>query len=324
MLEQCFTEDAQLRQYQRDLSQALKDTPPSFLPANQTEDQSPGEGKEFLLQETGNMSGRVILVVGSVGCGKSTLVQKVIIESKIQKISKLRILKLDLINEVKKTQGDVFPILWKYLVQEWKQNEPDSYKLPQLREYFDEELLELREGESSELFAIDKSEYIRAEAQRLKELKADHITFFARCWRHYRSQGYGITLVIDNIDRASEDFQEQVYGFSHELADRTGATIIVTMREFTFFRAKDEGFLDVRQEDGILHLKSPNLEQLLSRRIKYIEKHLDEDFRVKVWRQEGSLESIVDNSKKHSKTLKETFLENENGRKILGIPPIQI
>lgn len=319
MLEKCFTEDAQLKQYQRDLKQALKDTPPSFLPANQTEDQSPGEGKKFLLQETGDISGRVILVVGSVGCGKSTLVEKVIIESKIQKNSKLRILKLDLINEVKKTQGDIFPILWKYLIEEWRQNEPDSYKLQQLRAYFHQEILELREGESSELFAIDKNEYIRAEAQRLKELKSDHITFFARCWRHYRSQGYGITLVIDNIDRASEDFQEQVYGFSHELADRTGATIIVTMREFTFFRAKDEGFLDVRQEDAILHLKSPNLEQLLSRRIKYIENYLDQDFRIKAWRQEGSLESIFDNSKKHSKTLKETFLENENGRKILGI-----
>src|SRR3712207_6403100 len=85
-------------------------------------------------------------------------------------------------------QGDIFPILWKYLVEEWKQNEPDSYKLQNLRAYFHQELLELREGESSELFAIDRHEYIRAEAQRLKELKSDHITFFARCWRHYRSQ----------------------------------------------------------------------------------------------------------------------------------------
>lgn len=319
MLEKCFTEDSQLKQYQRDLSQALKDTPPSFLPAHQTEDRSPGEGKKLLLQETGDMSGRVILVVGSVGCGKSTLVEKVIVESKIQKDSKLKILKLDLINEVKKIHGDIFPILWKYLVEEWKQNEPDSYKLKSLRAYFHQELQELKEGESADLFAIDKNEYTRAEAQRLKELKSDHITFFARCWRHYRSQGYGITLVIDNIDRASEEFQEQVYGFSHKLADRTGATIIVTMREFTFFRAKDEGFLDVRQEDAILHLKSPNLEQLLSRRIKYVENHLEQDFRVKNWRQDGSLESIIQSSQKHSKTLKETFLENENGRKILGI-----
>ena len=319
MLEQCFTEDSQLRQYQRDLSQALKDTPPSFLPANQTKDSSPGEGKNFLLQETGDTSGRVILVVGSVGCGKSTLVEKVIVESKIQKTGNLRILKLDLINEVRKAQGDIFPILWKYLVEEWRKNEPNSYKLPNLRTYFYRELLELKEGESSELFATNRDEYVRAEAQRLKELKLDHITFFTRCWRYYRSEGYGITLVIDNIDRASEDFQEQVYGFSHELANRTGATVIVTMREFTFFRAKDEGFLDVRQEDSILHLKSPNLEQLLSKRIKYIENYLDQDFRTKIWRQDGSLESIINNSKKHSKTLKETFLENEDGRKILAI-----
>ena len=117
MLEKCFTEDSQLQQYQSDLKQALKDTTPSFLPIEQTEDKSPGEGKDFILNETGDVTGRVILIVGSVGCGKSTLVEKVIVESKIQKIKKLRIVKVDLINEVRSMRGDIFPILWKYLVE---------------------------------------------------------------------------------------------------------------------------------------------------------------------------------------------------------------
>lgn len=322
MLESCFTENAQTKQYQSDLQRALKDTTPSFVPAEKTQDQSPGEGKKILLRETGDISGRVILIVGSVGCGKSTLVERVLIESKtseIKKLKKLKVLKINLINEVKKLQGDISPILWKYLVEEWKKNEPDSYKLKSLRTYFHQELMELKEGEEADLFEIDKNEYVRAEAKRLKELRTDHLAFFTKCWRYYRGQGYGITLVIDNIDRASEDFQEQVYAFSHELAYRTGATIIVTLREFTFFRAKEEGFLDVRQEDLIIHLKAPNLEQLISKRIKYIENHIEDDFRIKSWRKDGLLESIVTSSKRYSNTLKETFLKSQDGRRILGM-----
>jgi ABC-type dipeptide/oligopeptide/nickel transport system ATPase component len=321
MLEKCFIEDSDLQQYQRDLKRCLVDSVPSFLPG-ETKDSSPGQGKNILLQPSGDTKGQVLLIVGSVGCGKSTLVEKVILESNHNKDRRSIVIKVDLINEVTRINEDVISILWEGITEEWKESQPDSYNQKNLKTYFSREIDELKEGENASIFELDNNEYLRAEARRLTELREDSLSFFTKCWKTYRMQGYGITLVIDNIDRASEDFQEQAYVFSHKLASRTGATIIVAIREFTFFRAKD-GFLDVRPADKIIHLKSPNIEKIISRRVRYIEQYLHEDFRAQVWKREGTFESILKNSTRHAKTLKETFLveseETDSGRKILGI-----
>jgi hypothetical protein len=310
MLKKCFTEDAQLRQYQSDLKSALQDTAPAYI-SDDVSDKTPGEGESSLLAETGDIAGRVILIVGSVGCGKSTLVSKVVVEAKQAKARNLLVVKIDLIDEVAKAEGDISPIIWDYIVREWKNLEPDSYSHKNLRTYFNRELDDLRNGEESALFEIDKNEYTRAEARTLGELRRDHFIFFEKCWKYYRSNRYGIALVIDNVDRASENFQEQVYAFAHKIARRTGATVIITLREFTFFRAKEEGVLDVRTEDTVIHLKSPNLEQLLSKRVKYVlEDDIENDFRVKAWREKGNLEEFIAASRKHATTLKETFLES--------------
>ncbi|MEL7357010.1 MAG: hypothetical protein AAFN40_10660 [Cyanobacteria bacterium J06560_6] len=79
--------------------------------------------------------------------------------------------------------------------------------------------------------------------------------------------------------------------------------------------------LDVRTEDTVIHLQSPNLEQLLSRRIKYVlEDGIEKDFRTKTWRDQGNLDEFVAESRKYANTLKATFLESGNsGRSILGL-----
>ena len=319
MLEKCFTEDAQLRQYQSDLKSVLKDTTPSYI-SSEAEDVAPGDGKKILLADTGDISGRVILIVGSVGCGKSTLVSKVIVESKQRKSNDLLVVKIDLIDEVSKTEGNISSVIWKDIVKEWTEIQPESYSLEKLRIYFHREIENLKSGAKSALFQIDKNEFVRAESKLLDGLQEDSLTFFEKCWKHYREDGYGIALVIDNVDRASEDFQEQVYALAHKIARNTGVTVIITLREFTFFRAKEEGVLDVRTEDTVIHLQSPSLEQLLSGRIKYVENDIRGDFRLKTWRSEGDLEEFISASQKYANFLKLTFLESGNaGRQILGL-----
>ena len=67
-------------------------------------------------------------------------------------------------------------------------------------------------------------------------------------WRFYLEKKHrGIILFFDNVDRASEYYQSQVYKLAI-IASQTGITIIITMREMTFFRGREGGFLDVRSE----------------------------------------------------------------------------
>ena len=315
MLELCFVTSARLDQYQGELRRALKDTAPSFL--THVQDISPEDRDRILPLESGDQKGRVILVTGSVGCGKSTFVTKGVIEARQER--NLICLVIDLIDEVMDNETDIVPTLWKYLSQEWRKQEPESYHSELLRKIFGKELSELKRGPHEEVFKHDIRELERQEANLLERLSNDPEEFFSRCWRFYMQKRKGIAVILDNVDRASENYQRHAYSFAHKLARITGATVIITMREATFFRGRESGFLDVRANDTVFHLQTPNLEHLLSKRIKYVQEHLQEDHRISTWRNSKDWELFQAAAQNYAEILKQTFLKAESGRESLGL-----
>ena len=343
MLDWCYAESTKLEQHKGELKRVLKDATPAYMPSD-TKNVGHGEGQDFVIEDSGNLSGRVILIVGSAGCGKSTLVAKVIFESsrKESELSKkegtlsrpnnnshsgkktknLYIVKVDLINEATRLVDDVEPLLWKAIVEEWKEierrNKKNSYSRESLQSLFNKEIGEFEEGEYSYLLKDSPDKFKEKEAEFISELKRDNLVFFAKCWRYHRSQNIGIVLILDNIDRTADVFQGQVYAFAHKVAEKTGATVLITLREFTFFNARETGFLDVRSEDTFIHLQAPDLERIISKRVKYIEQHIDEDFRVKEWRKDNKYEQVKEKSLEYATLLKNTFLMSNSGKNLLG------
>lgn len=317
MLEKCFVSNTRLDHYQGELKRTIKDTAPGYVAG--AIEISPAEREKLFSAETGDQKGRVVLVTGSVGCGKSTLIHKVIVEQRQEPASDLVFLIIDLIDEVTEEYVSVVPTLWRYLVEEWKKVAPESYHYGQLQKIFGKELSDLRRGPRANQFDKDEQLFARHEADLLDALSQDPEEFFPKVWRYYRQKRQGIVVFFDNVDRASEAYQRQVYGFAHKLARRTGATVIITMREFTFFRGQEAGFLDVRASDMIFHLQTPNLEQLLSKRISYVEQSLDDDHRLSKWRRSGNWPAFHDAALKYAATLKRTFLTSESGREILSL-----
>lgn len=122
------------------------------------------------------------------------------------------------------------------------------------------------------------------EAELLEREIANRQNLVLKIFQKRVKENKSVIIVIDNVDRASESFQEEIYALSHLITQASGATVIITLREFTFFKNKDKGFLDVRPEDKIIHLKSPDFNKLISTRIKYIKECLNEDFRIRDWR----------------------------------------
>lgn len=98
MLKQCFVTNPKLAQYQGELKRTLQDTSPTYIP--EATDISPDyDAPHFLPTESGDRKGRVVLIAGSVGCGKSTFVNKVLIEAHHKNSAKFNYLIVDLINE---------------------------------------------------------------------------------------------------------------------------------------------------------------------------------------------------------------------------------
>ena len=315
MLELCFVTNARLDQYQGELQRTIKDSTPGYV--ENAIDLSPEEREQLLQVQSGEVKGRVVLVTGSVGCGKSTLITKVLVEA--HQNNDLIPLKVDLIDELGGHTDIITNQLWKYLEREWKKAEPNSYSHESLSKIFRREISHLKKGPYARVFEEDTLEYARQEAALLAQHSSNPETFFTDCWRFYKQRNKGIIVFLDNVDRASETFQKQVYFFAHKLARETGATVIITMREFTFFRGKEAGFLDIRSSDTIFHLQSPNLVQLLSKRIQYIEKFLTEDYRYSSWIKRDDWKSFHDSMLRHASMLKSSFLSSKEGTESLSL-----
>ncbi|MGE5658858.1 MAG: P-loop NTPase fold protein [Actinomycetota bacterium] len=326
MLEQCFVTNPKLDQYQGDLKRTLQDTAPIYI-SDATEISPDYEKAEFLSTESGDRKGRVVLITGSVGCGKSTLVNKVLIETDQKNPRKsFNFLIIDLINEFDETPETINKYLLQEITNKWKQKRPEAYEYETLRKIFGRELQELRKGPYAEIFKQDIQLLAQREAEKLNELSNSPFQFLERSWRYYAKESKkGVVVFLDNIDRTSDRYQRIVYTLAHKLANQTGATVIITMREGTYYRGRESGFLDVRSDDIVYHLQTPDLVQVLSKRIEYVE-NLEEqkgpdkkDHRLTGWRRQPNWHEFSQAILRYAKVIKSTFLTSETANQAISL-----
>jgi hypothetical protein len=316
MLEHCYVTSPKLAQYHGELKRTLIDTAPAFL--ENAEELSPGDTRKVLPDTAGDQKGRVVLVVGSVGAGKSTFVTKSLIENR--DVPGLVFVKLELINEAVLHAESPPERLWKLLMDAWIEKHPDALDYQKLRDAFHAEIEQLRRGPSAELFAKNPDRFDEAKAAKLQELVSDPEKCLRRMWPHIaRSARARVVVFLDNVDRASETFQHRMYAFAHAVAAETGATVIVTMRESTYYRAKDSGFLDVRTSDKVFHLQAPNVVQLISKRVIYVEGHMHQDYRAAAWKREKDWVRFQGACRRYAAALKVTFLGDNEGQQLLTV-----
>ncbi|MGE4284754.1 MAG: P-loop NTPase fold protein [Clostridia bacterium] len=314
MLEYCFVSDSKLEQYRGDLKRILKDTPPTFLPIG-TEDMEPGEGAASIIEEKG--IGKVVLITGSVGCGKTTLVRKVLNETRqFHKKTTVPII-VDLINDVSKNTQNAKEIIFKRVYESFIDEFSTMLELDSLRDIFKSELKVLRNGPYKSVFDHDPMKYVEKEAEELDRLKSDFENFVIRSLKEQKNKKNSVILIIDNVDRASESFQEDTYTIAHKISKESGATVIITMREFTYFKNKDKGWLDVRSGDRVIHLKAPDFSKLIAKRIKYVENHFDTDFRAKEWKRIYDYDEFKNACIRYASVVKSSMQQGGDSQKIL-------
>lgn len=99
-------------------------------------------------------------------------------------------------------------------------------------------------------------------------LFTDTPTLVEAILRNYAAKGRRVVIVMDNTDQLGEEFQAAVFLLSQRLAKSCNALTIVSLREEKFFAAYRRNVFDA-YGDHRFHIGSPNLEDVLRRRLDY-------------------------------------------------------
>lgn len=85
-------------------------------------------------------------------------------------------------------------------------------------------------------------------------------------------KGYTISLVLDNVDQhsyVSPEYQERALLIAKQLKERLKTITILTLREESFFRSTMSGVLDAFPVP-VFHISSPSFEDLVRYRVDYV------------------------------------------------------
>jgi len=115
---------------------------------------------------------------------------------------------------------------------------------------------------SPELFLKRRVEYIEDRLRNTDEyirLSLLHI---------YRGRRKQIVIFLDNVDRRSEEFQEEAFVISESMASKWPATVFISIRPQTFYRSRISGTLDAYHPRAFT-IGPPRVDEVVAKRLKY-------------------------------------------------------
>lgn len=199
--------------------------------------------REFLSTKT--PIGSIIVLLGGIGCGKTTFIH----------------------HFFKIVLGDRDDILWFYV--DFGKSPPD---LKDISEFIYNSIIEHYQKH----FMAELGDYLKSVGVNSVEPNSESILVLFSMLRY---KGYTISIVLDNVDQhsyTSPEYQERVFELAQNLTHKFKTITILTLREESFFRSTRSGVLDAYQIPKF-HIESPDFEELLRNRINYTLNFLSKD-----------------------------------------------
>ena len=114
--------------------------------------------------------------------------------------------------------------------------------------------------------------YKERELQHIAQLRSSSHEYLRRCFHHLRrGRNQSIALFLDNLDRRSDEIQEEVFMLASAMARDWNALVFVTLRPGTFYESRASGILD-SVAPRIFAVAPPKVSILLGKRFGYASK----------------------------------------------------
>ncbi|SEO93866.1 Type I restriction enzyme R protein N terminus (HSDR_N) [Luteibacter sp. UNC138MFCol5.1] len=253
--------------------------PPSETHATMLEDTSKPEEVIQKLRQPKILEHKVLLLIGSVGSGKSTFIdylQEVALPSELR--SAIVWCRLNM-NVAPVSANEIYTWLREEIIMATRASLPDTDfdDLEVMRRLYGTELSRFSKG-VGKLYAGDTAVYDIKLAEELQRLTADrHLT--ANCHVRFTcgERQKLCMMVLDNCDKKTRDEQLLMFEAAQWLQKEFRCLVILPLRDETYDNHKDQPPLDTALKDLVFRIEPPLFQQVLVKRVQLAVLELSSD-----------------------------------------------
>jgi GTPase SAR1 family protein len=190
--------------------------------------------------------GRVQLVVGAVGAGKSLFIRRFYKRMLPKEVAESTMWAFINFNVQFPAGENLRNIIADRFIRSFEDtNGVELHTLEMAEKLFYPEMRRFDNGPAKQLLPNNKEQFDHQRYLHMRELMTHKEAMVRAISRHFISEKRkGIVVVFDNVDKRSRDLQLEIFEGAQWLKDATNALVIVNLRDTTFEAHRDEKPLD--------------------------------------------------------------------------------
>jgi hypothetical protein len=271
IIERAYVDSAELREYDEILRVMLKQIERKMGPHHQiieTDRQREHTISPDLVRftEQQNTQGKLNLIVGSRGAGKSLFIARFFYHLLPEKIKSDGVLSILDFNRAPSTISDMQQYICEQFIENVQNVNFDIYDYKELIKIFSVEINRLQRGP----LALIENDHDRAKIiyQSLIEMQSDKKKFCGALARYISSEmRRPIIVAFDNVDRRESAQQLQIFQDAQWFRTHTRCFALLTLRDETYERYKREPPLDAYAQISHFQVRPPRFSLVLRKRL---------------------------------------------------------
>jgi GTPase SAR1 family protein len=215
--------------------------------------------------------GRVQLIVGAVGSGKSIFIRRFYRRMLPDDIAEHTYWAFINFN-VLPPQKNLRDLIAERFIQSFEEtNGINVHDLEMAEKLFSPEMKQFERGAAKQLLPHSEQQWHHQRYLHMKALTDDKEKCVQAISRHFAGEKKkGIVIVFDNVDKRSRDLQLDIFEAAQWIKDITRALVIVNLRDTTFEAHKDEKPLDAFINAVNFYIRPPRFAEVIRKRLEIV------------------------------------------------------
>jgi hypothetical protein len=281
VLQSCYVHTGSLKIVQNDLDHIITESIPHFLKQEGTratgDSDDPAGFEASLARSLGTNKGRLFLLLGGIGCGKTTFLKRYQRTTAKEMLEKQTLwFSIDFLR-APEDPAALERFIWQSVLDDIRKKYADRgyEKLRNLREIFAPNIAVL---ESNVLAGYKKNspDYAKVLGPYLSKWQDDLTNYVPKLLQHACvSDRLKPVLFIDNVDQLSPEYQGHIFLLAQRVTRILESITLVSLREESYYTASIQKKFTAFTSHKF-HIASPRFRILITNRIAYAVNLLDE------------------------------------------------